>query len=131
MPLAWAFAVVAGVNLAAGPADSQPLDAAIACEVLAGDEFDHERLHDRAAEDPATLARAEAACREAVEVDPDIVRLRYNLGRTLAIQERPEAVGHLRWAAERGHPAAQFRLGKFCCTANLVKRRTAGPAQSA
>lgn len=58
------------------------------------------------------LARAEVACREAVQDDPENVRLRFNLGQTLVLLGREEGTDHLRWAAERGHAGAQYRLGE-------------------
>ena len=120
-PCVWALAVVAGVNFAVDPATAQPSNAAAECERLAADAYDYERGTDPpAAEDPATLARAEVACRAAVHDNSEDVRPRFGLGRTLLLQEREEGLDHLRWAAERGYAAAQYRLSEYMLGGRLA-----------
>ena len=53
-----------------------------------------------------------AACRDAVEKDPDNMRLRYQLGRVLFYSQlTDEAMRNLEFAAEAGSEQAQFVLG--------------------
>ena len=53
-----------------------------------------------------------AACMDAVEKDPDNIRLRYQLGRVLFYSQRTEeSLPHLEFAAEGGSEQAQFVLG--------------------
>ncbi len=58
------------------------------------------------------LLAGTAACQDAVEKDPDNIRLHYQLGRVLFYSQRTEeSIPHLEFAAEGGSEQAQFVLG--------------------
>ncbi len=62
--------------------------------------------------DDVLLFAGTAACMDAVEKDPDNIRLRYQLGRVLFYSQRTEeSLPHLEFAAEGGSEQAQFVLG--------------------
>jgi len=82
------------------------------CDFLAAHPFDPDRFGEGVMFDRIDGERALSACEEAVEAEPDNLRLVFQLGRALARLERnDEAVPHLRRAAEAGRIAAMYALG--------------------
>ena len=62
--------------------------------------------------DDVLLFAGTAACMDAVEKDPDNIRLRYQLGRVLFYSGRTDdSLPHLEFAAANGSEQAQFVLG--------------------
>jgi TPR repeat protein len=107
-------ALVLAVALAAigGGAFAQDVPPAALCDLLAAHPFDPDRFGEGVMLDRMDGDRAVAACEEAVEAEPNNLRLAYQLGRAYTRLERyPEAMGPLRRAADGGGIAAIYALG--------------------
>ena len=82
------------------------------CDRLAGDPWDERRVAESETLSAANAAEAVAACRAALEAEPDEPRLKLQLGRALLLQGFPiNAVKALSEAAEFDYAAAEFYLG--------------------
>ncbi len=82
------------------------------CDRLAGDPWDARRVVEPEALTAANAAEAVAACRKALEDEPDEPRLKLELGRALLFQGFPiKALDPLTQAAETDYAAAEFYLG--------------------
>lgn len=82
------------------------------CDRLAGDPWDPRRVVEPEALTAANAAEAVAACRQALEEEPDEPRLKLELGRALLFQGFPiKALEPLTEAAETDYAAAEFYLG--------------------
>ena len=82
------------------------------CDRLAADPWDARRVAEPKALTAANAAEAVAACRKALEDEPDEPRLKLQLGRALLFQGFPiKALDPLTQAADSGYAAAEFYLG--------------------
>jgi TPR repeat protein len=84
-----------------------------ACDLEAGARFDTQGVVAGNYSTEIVAEKAVAACRQAVEAFPDVARFRYQLGRALdAAGEQEEAAERFREAADAGHIAALYELGR-------------------
>jgi TPR repeat protein len=83
------------------------------CDELAADLLDIQGVVEGIFPNDLRLDDAEAACREAVGLFPDVARFKYQLGRVLyGLGEFDEAVESLRAALDDGHVRAGYLLGR-------------------
>ena len=82
------------------------------CDALAADPNDPTRTASGVADDAISAAAAITACSEAAQAQPDLARLRFQLGRALLAGGRQkEAVAAFQQAAKSEHPGALAYLG--------------------
>jgi TPR repeat protein len=83
------------------------------CDIEAGARFDTQGVVAGNYSNELEPDKAVPACRQAVEAFPDVPRFRYQLGRGLdAAGEHDEAAELFRQAADAGHIAALYELGR-------------------
>lgn len=87
-----------------------PRDWVRLCDGFGASGVDYQRVGVGLGSDPDHLARIERFCREAILLEPENPRLRFQLGFALVGLNKVEGVSYLRSAAEKDYAAAQFVL---------------------